>query len=116
LETGQRGYLLSGERAYLEPYQQAKLTIPGWIDSLQAVVVRPDQVDRVKRMRTLILDKVSEVDSTLLLREQSGEAATLEMIRTDRGRVTMDAIRRLSAEIANVSYALLLTNSASFET
>jgi len=55
------------------------------------------------------------VDSTLLLRERSGEEAALEMIRTDRGRTTMDAIRRLSAEIANSSYASLLTNSANFE-
>ena len=47
LETGQRGYLLTGDRAYLEPYQQAKSTIPGWLDSLQAVVIRPDQLERV---------------------------------------------------------------------
>ncbi|HET9853412.1 MAG TPA: CHASE3 domain-containing protein, partial [Methylomirabilota bacterium] len=38
-ETGQRGYLLTGERVYLEPYEQALSRIPGQLERLRALTI-----------------------------------------------------------------------------
>ncbi len=115
LETGQRGYLLTGERAYLQPYEKAKADLPGRADSLRTMVKNSDQIERVSKLGPLVQDRISEVDATLFVRDQLGPEAALAIVRTDRGRVTMEAIRRLSAEISEAAYFRLLSNSADFE-
>ena len=47
-ETGQRGYLLTGERVYLEPYEQALSVIPGQLERLRALTGYGTDADRQK--------------------------------------------------------------------
>lgn len=94
IETGQRGYLLTGDRAYLEPYEQAKVALPAAIDRLS------DETRNSRTyLRSLIEDKLAEVDSTLAVRDQQGPQAALALVQTDQGRETMEAIRRRTDEI-----------------
>jgi PAS domain S-box-containing protein len=115
LETGQRGYLLTGDRNYLQPYQKAKGELGGLTDSLGREVRFPNQVERVRKLRPLIEARVAEVDATLPARDQPGAEAAAGVVRTDRGEATMDAIRELSAALANEGYARLVANSADLE-
>ncbi len=54
LETGLRGYLLTGQEGYLEPYMDARGSIPGQLDSLIELARVPAQDRRARRLQTLI--------------------------------------------------------------
>ncbi len=115
LETGQRGYLVTGDRSYLQPYQKAKAELPGLTDALRSEVLFPDQVERAQKMGPLIASKIAEVDATLLVRDQLGPEAAFGIVRTDQGKASMDAIRELSAAISSAGYSRLVRNSADVE-
>jgi PAS domain S-box-containing protein len=111
LETGQRGYLLTGDTKYLEPFRQATHDIPGLLKELRSYAVDAGQVNRVNRLAELISDKNAEVEAAILVRDQLGPGQALAMVKTDRGRESMDAIRALSGEISHQARATLLANS-----
>ena len=115
LESGQRGYLLTGDRSYLQHYEKAKRDLPGLADELQSEVRFAEQIERVQQLRPLIQDKLTEVDATLLVRDQLGAEAALAIVRTDRGQTTMDAIRQISSTISGSAYARLTGNSIEVE-
>jgi len=108
-ETGQRGFLLTGEDRYLEPYRQALTAVPPALDALaglEAARRRPDQTQRVARLRPLVAAKLDELAQTIALRRGGHLDAALTIVRTDRGRVIMDQIRVLCSEIQTTSYSL----------
>jgi CHASE3 domain sensor protein len=109
-ETGQRGFLLTGEDRYLEPYRQALTTIPATLKTLDRIEVdrhRPDQAQRIDRLMPLVKDKLDELGQTIEVRRSSGVDAALAIVRTDRGRAAMDQIRGICSEIQTVSSDLL---------
>ena len=109
-ETGQRGFLLTGEDRYLEPYRQALTEIPPTLDALDRIEVatrHPDQAQRVARLRPLVKDKLDELGQTIELRRSQGLDAALAIVRTDRGKALMDRIRAVCFEIQTVSRDLL---------
>lgn len=95
-ETGQRGYLLTGDGRYLEPYRRALTTIPAELRDLDRRVQVPAQVERVGRLRPLIDAKLSELAQTIAL-HQRGEQQALTLVRTGLGQRLMEHI---DAEIA----------------
>ena len=59
-ETGQRGYLLTGERVYLEPYEQAVPRIPGHLQRLRALTMdNPPQTVHVLRLEQLAAERLA---------------------------------------------------------
>jgi signal transduction histidine kinase/DNA-binding response OmpR family regulator len=99
-ETGQRGFLLTGEDRYLEPYRQARADIPALLKSLGAeAIARPDQAQRVERLAPLVNEKLEELTRTIELRQSKGLDAALVVVRSDRGRVAMDQMREICLEI-----------------
>ncbi|HEX4230190.1 MAG TPA: PAS domain S-box protein [Bryobacteraceae bacterium] len=90
-ETGQRGYLLTGNRDYLQPYLDADGIIPGTLDSLQA---RLDP-GTAARLRTLTQAKLGELAHTIRLYTQASPAAAIDEVKTNRGRAEMDEIRTI---------------------
>ena len=101
-ETGQRGFLLTGEEQYLEPYNRASKNIPGQLTRL-ASLVGPDsaQSGNVDSLRRLVAQKASELAQTIDLRRTRGAQAALNEVLSDRGRSTMDQIRALILTIQN---------------
>ncbi|HZO52588.1 MAG TPA: CHASE3 domain-containing protein [Bryobacteraceae bacterium] len=104
-ETGQRGYILTGESIYLEPYQRSLTAIPIALQRLATVTNgrRPDQFQRVQRLQPLIKTKLDELQQTIEIRQTQGMSAALAIMRTDRGKAEMDHIRQLCNEIQRVA-------------
>jgi len=99
-ETGQRGFLLSGQARYLEPFMAAKAGVNARLQDLQQLVAGDDgQERRVVTMRQLAMEKVAELDETVRLRESGDNEAALAIFATDRGRLLMEKIRAVAAEI-----------------
>ncbi|MGO9587544.1 MAG: CHASE3 domain-containing protein [Limisphaerales bacterium] len=98
-ETGQRGYLLTGEEKYLEPYLAG-------LDLVQTNLVSLKQLtrDNVRQQQRLagieapIQEKLVEMQQTIELRRTQGLPAALAVVSTDKGRTLMDQIRKRVTE------------------
>ncbi len=99
-ETGQRGYLLAGEPRYLGPYETAEASLTTELERLRGLVGdSPRQLRRYEQLAPLARQKMSELHETIQLRLSGQADAALSVVRTDRGRATMDAIRSLVREM-----------------
>jgi CheY-like chemotaxis protein len=93
-ETGQRGYLITGEDSYLVPYNQAQAEISDKIDQLASLTENTSlQKARLADMRTHIQKKMQELALTIELRRSKGFDIARDLVLTDRGKDEMDALR-----------------------
>jgi signal transduction histidine kinase len=93
-ETGQRGFLLTGDEAYLQPYDAAVAALPGTLDKLYALLQRlPDGAADRARLGSAVADKLAELAETIALQRQGRPGDALALVRTDRGKQAMDAAR-----------------------
>ena len=103
-ETGQRGYLLTGREAYLEPYNSAVAAIPTLLVRLRSAASgRPDQAPRLASLEPLIGEKLQELAATIELRRSGAQTQALEIVDSGRGKVVMDDIRARCAVIRQAS-------------
>jgi len=108
-ETGQRGFLLTGQDRYLEPYQKALAEIPGTLNSLTQIEPTrvPLQAQRLEALKPLVQSKLDELRQTIEIRRNQGADAALAVVLSDRGRTTMDTIRGLCSQLQAASNDLL---------
>jgi len=93
-ETGQRGYLLTGDRTYLGPYERGVKALPPDLDALRAMFEgTPEQRARLEELTPVIESKLTELESTIHLRALGDSEAVLQVLRTDFGRRAMEDIR-----------------------
>jgi diguanylate cyclase (GGDEF)-like protein len=108
-ETGQRGYLLTGDEHYLHPYHEAKTRIgvmldelPAWFADDAATAAKVTELHRLARA------KLDELAQTVALRQGQGNAdAALAIVRKGTGKEHMDAIRAVIRQIRLDSDRLL---------
>ena len=107
-ETGQRGFVLTGEEQYLEPYNSAVEGIGKAITSLTSLTDdNPVQQQSIRQLEQLSRYKLEELQSTIKLRREGRQAAALAIIRTDRGKRIMDEIRMVIARMCSREWQLL---------
>ncbi|RYJ02020.1 MAG: hypothetical protein EON47_08865, partial [Acetobacteraceae bacterium] len=95
-ETSQRGYLLTGEESYLEPYHAAVIALPRELPELARLITADGgQPAPPQLLKDLVTAKLEELGQTIALAEAGDRAAALAIVRTDRGKVSMDAIREV---------------------
>ncbi len=107
-ETGQRGFLLTGEQRYLEPYAAAIKVVDRHIQDLRELTA--DNRNQQKRLATLqpfLASKLAELAETIALRREHGERAAVQVVLTDRGKNFMDEIRRVIGEMDEEENELL---------
>ena len=105
-ETGLRGYLLTGDDRYLEPYQKAVTTINGNLDEVRNIFINsPEELGNLALMSRQIARKMSEMELSLVLRRQNNNDAWKFVLSTDVGKENMDAIRTLGARLVEHSTA-----------
>lgn len=93
-ETGQRGFLLTNDEKYLEPYRLALAAIPAKIEEVSELTSdNPAQKPRLALLRLHMAAKLAELDETIELRRTQGIDAALAVVNSDRGKVEMDAVR-----------------------
>src|ERR1700744_1962872 len=93
-ETGQRGFLLTNNEKYLEPYNSALLAIPPKLDEIARLTSdNPAQKPKLAALRLHVGGKLAELNETIDLRHTQGLDAALAVVNSDRGKVEMDAVR-----------------------
>ncbi len=105
-ETGQRGYLLTGNESYLEPYNVSVTGLTENLDTLRRLVtpIEEDLADFALMARH-ITSKMSEMDMSLRMRKEGKEDAWRFVLTTDVGKEEMDAIRAQATKLSVKSLA-----------
>lgn len=97
-ETGQRGFLLTGDRTYLEPYHRSTNVIDSRLHDLQRLVEQsPEQQKSVAALGPPLNAKLAELQQSLKIYDEQGAEAARAFVRTDSGKQTMDSLRSLLA-------------------
>lgn len=94
-ETGQRGFLITGSKDYLDPYFSAITQIPKDIQDLQALKLNAQQRAFIDAIQPLINTKLDELRRTIDLRRTKGPSAAIAIVNTNEGKVEMDKLRKL---------------------
>jgi methyl-accepting chemotaxis protein len=112
-ETGQRGYVITGEVRYLEPYRGARDVVDQKMKHVRELTAdAPIQQQRLTAMEPLIAGKFAELQETIDLRRTKGFAEAAQLVLTDKGKDTMDSIRKLVGEMKDEETGLLAKRSA----
>jgi methyl-accepting chemotaxis protein len=112
-ETGERGYIITGEPRYLEPYSAArelvdqKLKLVRHLTSDNAV-----QQQRLEVLEPLVAGKFTSLQEVIDLRKAKGFAAASQEVLTDKDKNLMDAIRKSVSTMASEETGLLDKRSA----
>ena len=102
-ETGQRGYLLTGESRYLAPYRSAIARLPALMVSLDhAEVADPGFEQKADAVRHLVADKLAELDQTVRLQAAGQHDQAMALVLSDKGRDLMDRLRTSMDEVLQV--------------
>lgn len=93
-ETGQRGYLLTGEESYLAPYRTALAGVDNQLEKVsERTKENPGQRERLDKLRQHVDAKLDEMAEAIALRKDQSLERALTLVRSDRGKLEMDAIR-----------------------
>jgi len=94
-ETGQRGYLLTGNESYLEPYDKAVATVHTNLDELRTRYLQsPEDLQQFANLSREVSRKLAEMELSLRLRRQGNEDAWKFILFTDVGKEHMESIRQ----------------------
>jgi signal transduction histidine kinase len=100
-ETGERGYVLTGEENYLEPFYSAAPRIEAEIKRLRAATGDNEAHQRqAAALLQLARDKLTELRQMVELRRSQGIDAAVARIQSGQGKEAMDRARALIAQMA----------------
>ena len=99
-ETGQRGFVITGDEAFLQPYLEAIGTIDGVRSELRQLTRdNPAQQKRLDEVDGLIAAKLTELARTIKIRRDAGFQETANAIQAGSGKRAMDSLRVVLAQI-----------------
>jgi two-component system cell cycle sensor histidine kinase/response regulator CckA len=101
-ETGQRGYLLTGDERYLAPYTAALPEITDLTTGLEQDFRGSSQPQAARLVPGLVQAKLQELQETIEIRRRGDVSAALTIVRTDRGKQTMDNIRLAAKQLMDL--------------
>ena len=105
-ETGSRGYLLTGDPRYLEPYNAAVAQIAQNLDNLRLLhTANADEFATLSQLGRNVQRKLAEMDLSVRMRKQGNEEAWKFVLMTDVGKEHMDAIREQATRLIDASAA-----------
>ena len=102
-ESSQRGYLLTGRPEYKEPYTRAAAQVDSQLAHIATLYARwPDRRDDVRKLDELTRRRMSELNTTIRMFEDTHSGTWRDLVMSDIGRETMLAIERQARDMAQV--------------
>jgi signal transduction histidine kinase/DNA-binding response OmpR family regulator/CHASE3 domain sensor protein len=96
-ETGQRGFVITGEEPYAAPFVAAEARLPSQLNALEAALTDDEQRGYLQEVRRLAEHKLSELRETIALRRAGQLEGAVGLIRSARGKAAMDGLRSVIA-------------------
>lgn len=102
IETGQRGYLLTGDDSYLAPYKQGAANLSAHFSDLRSRLAdRPDEERATeKQLESIAEAKIADADETIRLRQKGYRHRAFVIVDSNRGKDLMDKAHSLLASMA----------------
>jgi PAS domain S-box-containing protein len=114
VQTGVRGFAISGDESFLEPYQTGIDEVRKQFESAKQLTQdNPAQQRRLAVLDPLLQARISRANEVIELRRRGDAAGALQIITTGQGKTAMNEIRRLIAEMEKDERQLLLQRTAS---
>ncbi|BBD68291.1 multi-sensor hybrid histidine kinase [Nostoc commune NIES-4072] len=111
-ETGQRGYIITGEQRYLEPYNAAIEVLNQKVNELQRLTAdNLNQQNRLDILQPLLTERMAVMKDVIELRQSQGLEASQKAVLTDQGKQLMDNIQKVIQAMKNEENALLKQRS-----
>jgi signal transduction histidine kinase len=118
-ETGQRGFLLTGNSSYLTPYNNAVRLLPEDMQQLaSSLSLTQDGAELQHQLTMMVTDKLAEMNTTITLQQQGKHEEALQIVNSNIGKNYMDQARLVMNRIMSgldqqhnwkLSHLLLLT-------
>ena len=115
-ETGQRGYLLTGDASYLEPNIQALKALPGVLAALRELTAdNPPQQQRIRELERLADERLQRIRATIAEAQAGRREAAINLLPAGRGKELMTEIRALIQSAVNDEERLLQQREAALD-
>ena len=103
METGQRGYLLTNDQSYLQPYTAAKNRIESDFATLRAKLANRTEGERSleSQLEPLVSSKQLEMERTIDLRQRGYRHRSFTTVVTNEGKDYMDQARRITSSLSS---------------
>ncbi len=112
VETGQRGYFITEDARYLEPYTTALAEIQTELTRIRDLIIdHPAQQNRLDALEPKIAARLDIAAQTIELARAGNFAAATDIVRTDTGKAIMDEIRQDVAAMQQTERDLLAQRS-----
>jgi len=104
METGQRGYLLTDDPAYLQPYADAKNAIATHFANLRSSLANRPQPEQAleTQLESLATSKQAEIERTIALRQQGYRHRAFQLVQTNQGKQYSDQARSLLSSLSSL--------------
>ena len=107
-ETGERGYLLTGQEKYLEPYEKAIEQFKPDFHKLRSLTMdNQDQQRALDKLMTLVTPKLDLLREGIALAQSGQQARALGVMKEGAGETLMADIRALIAQFCRTEFELL---------
>jgi len=107
-ESGQRGFIITGNEDYLEPYRSGSIAVRKQIEELKDLTKdNADQQVKIGALSQMVDEKLSELASTVKLRRERGFEAAKQIVSTNQGQMAMDQARRVVQSMIDEENRLL---------
>ncbi len=114
-ETGQRGYSLTGDEAFLEPYLAVRDSIGGDLEQLRQLTSGSATHQYVETIAPLIDAKLAELAKVIELRRNHDSAGVLALVSSGQGKQFMDKIRAEVNTFTQTEEVALAQNETTFQ-
>jgi signal transduction histidine kinase len=106
-ETGQRGFVITGDGRYLDPYESARSRLQGEIDRLRELKNATVPIRELDAIQALVRTKLDELGETIALRRSGGFEAAAARLQQGAGKETMDDLRKRVSAVRDQQEALI---------
>ena len=115
-EIGGRGYIITGDERFLEPYQNSETKIVAVVNDLRLLIAdNPAQQKRIAQAEPIIAAKMSLTKRQIEMRKASDIEAVTKLVQTGEGQKLMDDLRRIFGEMEQEERNLLQQRAAEVE-
>ena len=114
-ETGQRGYSLTGDESFLEPYLAVRAGIHGHLLALRQLTLQKAAQHDLDKLAPLIEAKMAELARVIELRRNQDMPAVIAAVRGGLGKQLMDAVRSEMKAFIQIEGDALALHEAQFQ-
>lgn len=117
METGQRGFIITGENKYLDPYNNGKTNWQKHFDALfQLVADNPSQQDNLKAIQKNVEHWIQTAgEKVIALKKANDNKGIQQFFQDDPGKQDMDALREQLSSFRSIEKQLTLNRVSALE-